>query len=119
MQDFVYLFELFTILMGLAVAEMLRGFSGVMKLRARRKAGIDINVQNVRIGWLVPLLGIFVLVDLATFWLLIYEVRNTLPFNFASVISIIGIIGAFYMVASLVSLMNQSFGRTLMIIIGS
>ncbi len=102
MQDFVYLFELFTILMGLAVAVMLRGFAGVLKLRARRRAGVDKLLEDVRVGWLVPLLGIFVLVDLTTFWLFMYEARNSLPFNYVSILAIVLIIGAYYMVASLI-----------------
>ena len=56
MDEFSYIFELFALLLGLAVAEMLGGFGQVLKLRARRKAGMDEGV--VRVGWLVPLLGL-------------------------------------------------------------
>ena len=56
MDGFNFLFEAFVLLMGLAMAEVLRGFSRVLKLRARRKAKIVPDAETIRIGWLVPLL---------------------------------------------------------------
>ena len=50
--QFDYVFELFTLLISLAVAEMLMGFSRILKMRARRKAGVDPTAISVRVGWL-------------------------------------------------------------------
>ena len=58
--QFDYIFELFTLLISLAVSEMLMGFSRILKMRARRKAGVDPTAISVRVGWLVPLLGLLV-----------------------------------------------------------
>ena len=101
MDGFTFLFEAFVLLMGLAMAEVLGGFARVLKLRARRRAGRE-NGVAVRIGWLVPLLGIFVIIDQATFFLHMYSLRNHLLFNAGSVIGILFLIGWFYLLSSLV-----------------
>ncbi|WP_114520231.1 hypothetical protein [Altererythrobacter sp. ZODW24] len=100
--EFAYIFELFTLLLGLAVAEMLSGFSGVLKLRARRKAGVDPTAHKVKIGWLVPLLGLLVLVDLATFWSLIWVGRGVMDMNMLTIFAVLVLIGGYYLVATLV-----------------
>lgn len=101
MAGFTFLLEAFILLMGLAMAEVLRGFARVLKLRARRKAGIE-NPNSIRIGWLVPLLGLFVLVDQSTFFLHMFLIRESAPFNALSVLWVLVTIGWYYLVASLV-----------------
>lgn len=102
MQGFVYLFELFTILMGLAVAVMFKGFADILRLRFRRKAGIDTSDLDIKIGWLLPLLGLFMLFNIASFWLLIHPLRDILPFNFTTIMAIFMLMGGYYILASLI-----------------
>ena len=101
MPGFNFLFEAFILLMGLAMAEVLRGFARVLKLRTRRKAGIDLVASSVRVGWLTPLLGLLVILDQSTFFLHMYGFRDYLVFNSLSVIGILLLIGWYYLVASL------------------
>jgi hypothetical protein len=98
MDEFSYIFELFALLLGLAVAEMLSGFGHVLKLRARRKAGMDEG--SVRVGWLVPLLGLLVLVDLATFWSMVWMARTGLEMTMLTVFCVLALIGGYYLVAT-------------------
>ncbi len=100
MEGFNFLFEAFILLMGLAMAEVLRGFARVLKLRARRKAGID-EATAVRIGWLTPLLGLFVIVDQSTFFLHMFGFREVMPFNGGTVLGILAAIGWYYLIASM------------------
>lgn len=119
MNEFSFVFELFALLLGLAVAEMLRGFGEVLKLRARRKAGVrehaipasssgreaqpeaePVGLPRVRVGWLVPLLGLLVLVDLATFWSMMWMGRATLEMNMLTVFCVLALIGGYYLVAT-------------------
>ena len=100
--QFDYIFELFTLLIGLAVAEMLMGFSRILKLRARRKAGVDPAAIEVHVGWLVPLLGLLVLVDLGTFWSIVWSMRGVLDMRMATIFGVLVLIGAYYLVATLV-----------------
>lgn len=100
--EFNYIFELFTLLISLSVAEILAGFSRLLKLRARRKAGVDPAAIKVRMGWLVPLLGLLVLIDLATFWNIIWTGRGVLDMQMATVLGVLVLIGGYYLVATLV-----------------
>lgn len=100
MPGFNFLFEAFVLLMGLAMAEVLRGFARVLKLRTRRKAGLD-GGEPVRIGWLVPLLGLFVILDQSTFFLHMYGYRTIMPFNVGTMMGILLAIGWYYLVASM------------------
>ena len=106
MDEFNYVFELFALLLGLAVAEMLQGFGQVLKLRARRKANLahpvrhDDEAIKVRIGWMVPLLGLLVLVDLATFWAGLWMVRAGIEMTMLTVFCVLVLIGGYYLVAT-------------------
>lgn len=100
--QFDYIFELFTLLISLAVAEMLMGFSRILKMRARRKAGVDPSAIEVHVGWLVPMLGLLVLVDLATFWSIVWGMRGVLDMRMATVFGVLVLIGGYYLVATLV-----------------
>ncbi len=100
MEGFNFLLEAFILLMGLAMAQVLGGFARVLKLRARRKAGID-DADAVRIGWLTPLLGLFVIVDQSTFFLHMFGFRDTMPFNGGTVLGILLTIGWYYLIASM------------------
>jgi hypothetical protein len=99
MDEFSFIFELFALLLGLAVAEMLGGFGQVLKLRTRRKAGLAAG-NETRVGWLVPLLGLLVLVDLATFWSGIWSARNGLDMTMLTVFCVLALIGGYYLVAT-------------------
>ena len=100
--QFDYIFELFTLLISLAVAEMLMGFSRILKMRARRKAGVDPAAIEVHVGWLVPMLGLLVLVDLSTFWSIVWSMRGVLDMRMATIFGVLVLIGAYYLVATLV-----------------
>ena len=106
MDEVNYVFELFALLLGLAVAEMLQGFGQVLKLRARRKANAlhpergDDAAIKVRIGWMVPLLGLLVLVDLATFWGGLWMVRGGIEMSMLTVFVVLVLIGGYYLVAT-------------------
>ena len=123
MDEFSYVFELFALLLGLAVAEMLGGFAQVLKLRARpsrrrfappqdersstepahpeeEPSGSVSKELRVRVGWLVPLLALLVLVDLATFWNVVWQARHGLEMTLLTVFCMLALIGGYYLVAT-------------------
>lgn len=101
MPGFNFLFEAFILLMGLAMAQVLGGFARVLKLRARRRAGIDPTAEQIHIGWLTPMLGLFVIIDQSTFFLHMYNFRTIMPFNGGTVLGILLTIGWYYLIASM------------------
>ncbi len=89
------IFALVGLLLGLGMAEVLGGLSRVIV--ARRTEG-----ATVRIGWLTPLIALFVIVDLLSFWLLAYDFRDQFRANFPMLIGVLAICGLYYLVTTLI-----------------
>jgi hypothetical protein len=92
MSPFELVFAVFGLLLGLALAEVLGGFSRAFKLRRSAKA--------VRIGWLTPLLGLFVILDLTSFWEVAYGARDQLSANYPTLVAVLAIVGIYYLAAT-------------------
>ena len=91
MSIFEFVFSLFGLVLGLSLAEVLAGFARTVE--ARRK---------VRIGWLTPLLGLLLMIDLVSFWTGAWREREALrvaldPLLFATLIA-----GIYFVAAHLV-----------------
>ena len=95
MSPFELVFALFGLLLGLAIAEVLGGFARVLKLSRSERA-------KVRIGWLTPLLGLFVILDLTSFWLLAWNMREMLQADYATLIVVLAIVGTYYVASTLI-----------------
>ena len=91
MNAFEFVFSLFGLLLGFSLVEVLAGFVRTMK--ARRK---------VRLGWLTPLLGIFVMFHLASFWSDAWELRELIPATDRSMFVGLALAGLYYFAASMV-----------------
>lgn len=91
MSPFELVFAVFALLLGLAVAEVLSGFARTLKLR-----------RKVRIGWLTPLLGVLVVLDLMTLWLAAWEYRDLVAANYLTLVVMLALVGGYYLFATLV-----------------
>ena len=90
MDNFSFVFSLFGLLMGLALAEVIGGFGSAIELR-----------HKVRIGWLSPLLAVLIAFDLTSFWMVAWQVREGIPVNFLSLAAGLIIFGIYYLIAQL------------------
>lgn len=90
MDNFSFVFSLYGLLLGLALAEVLGGFGTA--IQSRRK---------VRIGWLTPLLGLLVALDLTSFWMVAWSVRELVPVHYVSLLAGLAVMGLYYLVACL------------------
>jgi len=88
MSNFEFVFSLFGLLLGLALAEVLGGFG--IAIQHRRK---------IRIGWLTPLLGALVALDLTSFWMVAWGVRDMVSAQYGSLLGGLVVIGLYYFVA--------------------
>jgi hypothetical protein len=86
--NFEFVFSLFGLLLGLALAEVLGGFGSAVQLR-----------RKVRIGWLTPLLGLIVALDVTSFWMVAWDVRDLVPAHYVSLLGGLIVIGLYYLVA--------------------
>ena len=91
MDSFSFVFSLFGLLMGLALAEVISGLGTAIELR-----------HKVRVGWLTPLLGLLVTFDLTSFWMVAWQVREGIPVNFISLMVGLVIFGIYYLIAQIV-----------------
>ena len=94
MSPFELVFALCGLLLGLAISEVLGGFSRAVKLRR--------SASQVRIGWLTPLLGLFVILDLTSFWIMVYDARSQLVANELTLVAVLAVVGTYYIAATLI-----------------
>src|SRR5215217_1479045 len=99
MNNFEFFFSLFGLLFGFVLVEVLSGL--VRTLKARRLAPGD-TTQLIHLGWLTPLLGLFVLLDLSSYWENLWEIRDAVPVGFDTIFGALFITGVYYFAASLV-----------------
>ena len=91
MSEFEFVFPLFALLVGLSMTEMLSGLAQALK-----------SDRHIRVGWLTPLLGTIILINLAMFWQGSWEIRGEISATSASLILVLVVGGAYYLAASLV-----------------
>jgi hypothetical protein len=91
MTAFEFVFPLFGLLVGLSYAEMLAGLARSLK-----------NKRDVRVGWLTPLLGLVILVNLTMIWLGAWDMRDLPEPSSAGVLFILIVGGSYFLAASLV-----------------
>lgn len=108
MSQFEFVFSLFGLLLGLSLAEVLSGFGKAVKARRR-----------LRIGWLTPLLGVLVMLDLTSFWTTAWAARDLLPVNYLTLMLLLAFTGLYYLVATLVFPEDVVAARISTTIIGS
>ena len=94
MSPFELVFAAYGLLLGLAFAEVLGGFARTLKLKRAAKP--------VRVGWLTPLLGLVVMLDLTSFWGLAYDAREQIGANYPTLIGVLAMVGVYYLAASLI-----------------
>jgi len=90
MSIFEVVFNLMGLVLGLALVEVLSNLAKLLRAR-----------QQLRIGFLVPLLGIFVLGDVTSFWGQAYELRDLMTSVWQSLGVALVISSVYYLAASL------------------
>lgn len=95
MSEFEFAFTLFGLLLGLSIVEVLGGLARAVEARLRPDS-------TVRIGWLTPLLGIFVLLDLLSFWQAAWTTRTVIAVSGHTLLAITFFASAYFLAAHLV-----------------
>lgn len=98
MSDFEFIFILYSLLLGLSLVELLAGFGRTLEvgLAGRRGQG------HHRIGYLTPLLAVFVLLDLLSFWIFAWWVRDSITVTPASLLAVMAFASGYFLAARLV-----------------
>ncbi|QNM83902.1 hypothetical protein H8M03_06230 [Sphingomonas sabuli] len=99
MSAFEFVFSLFGLLLGFSLVEVLGGLAKAIEAKVRPdKAG----AEPVRIGWLTPLLGIFVMLDLVSFWGAAWIARDLVTAGPRIMLGGLVFAGSYYLAAHLV-----------------
>tara|TARA_B100001105_G_C22291872_1_gene399902 strand:- start:58 stop:651 length:594 start_codon:yes stop_codon:yes gene_type:complete len=88
---FEFIFSLFGLLLGLALAEGLGGLSKAIKAS-----------NKVRIGWSTALLGVFVSCDVVTYWMYGWAFRDRLDLSWAVMFGGFVVTAVYYVSVSLI-----------------
>jgi hypothetical protein len=99
LNEFEFLFGLFGLLLGFSLIEVLKGFVETIKCSSALHSRGD---HPVRLGWLTPLLGLFVLLDATSTWVNLWSLRGSIGVGFDSAFATLFIAGIYYFAASLV-----------------
>lgn len=100
MTEFEFIFVLHALLLGLSLVELLGGLGRALEYEfARDAAGED---DQFVIGWLTPLLAVFVMVDLMSFWMFAWTLRPLVSVSPQMLLGVMTFASAYYLAARLV-----------------
>lgn len=91
MPAFSIVFSLFGLILGLSIAAVLSGFARVLRMRPK-----------VKMGLLTPLLGLFVMLDLTSFWNGAWRVHDWIKPEYGYLFLALVITSVYYVAASTV-----------------
>jgi hypothetical protein len=91
MDRFEFYFSFYGLLLGLSVAEVAGGCANALGAR-----------KAIRLGWLTPLLAIFVLLDISSFWIQAWRVRHQAAITYPAIFIGLAVALAYYLAAALV-----------------
>ena len=99
MTGFDLIVRLFALVLGFSIAEDLGGFARTLRV----KLGLThVPAEATHVGLLVPLLGLLVVMDQMSFWLAFYVLQANIPLSFATMLTVLFLVGGFYLVSTLV-----------------
>ncbi|MBD7940147.1 hypothetical protein [Brevundimonas guildfordensis] len=99
MNGFDFLFSLIGLLLGFVLIEILSGLSRALKARQTHQKQDE---QAVRVGWLSLLLALFIMVDVASYWTNVWEMRERLTVGYDTVLISLLVAALYYFAASMV-----------------
>ncbi len=85
MTIFEFVFSLYSLLFGLALAQVFAGLGNTLQER-----------HKIKIGWLTPLLGLFVTFDITSFWAIGWEMRGMFRPDFLYLLCGVLLAGIYY-----------------------
>ncbi|HTU12796.1 MAG TPA: hypothetical protein VMG08_18040 [Allosphingosinicella sp.] len=98
MEATTMIYSLFGLVLGLGISGILTGFADAWRVTA----GVGRVHAEIRIGWLVPLLGALVIMDQTQFYIVAWELRHAIPFTYFSLLSVLGVVGTYFLCSTFV-----------------
>lgn len=111
MDGFEFIFTLFGLLLGFSLVEVIAGFGRAIEVVVHPAPAVD--TPRIRIGWLSPLLGLFVAFNLVSFWTAAWSLRDVIPVHYLALLFGLVVTGGYYLAAMLVFPRNIQTGSDL------
>jgi hypothetical protein len=98
MSQFEFVFVLYSLVLGLSLVELLTGLGRTLEFKLAR----DAADKTFSIGWLTPLLAVFVILDLLSFWMFAWLVRDQVMASTGMVVGVLVFASAYFLASRLV-----------------
>lgn len=98
MTEFEFVFVLYALVLGLSLVELLAGLGRSMEYKFAR----DAAKKEFHVGWLTPLLALFVILDLLSFWIFAWATRDLISVSPPTLMGVMFFACAYYLAARLV-----------------
>lgn len=98
MSDFEFVFALYSLLLGLSMVELLGGLGRALEARFAAEA----ERERFAIGWLTPLLAVFVMLDLLSFWQAAWTLRQEIAVSGRTLMAVAAFASLYFLAARLV-----------------
>ena len=98
MDDFEFVFALYSLILGLSMVELLGGLGRAIEARFAAEA----TREKFAIGWLTPLLAIFVMLDLLSFWSAAWLARGDILVSNKALMAVAAFASVYFLAARLV-----------------
>lgn len=98
MTEFEFVFVLYSLVLGLSLVELLTGIGRTLEFKLAR----DADDEDFTIGWLTPLLALFVILDLLSFWMFAWAVQDHVSASRATVLGVLVFASAYFLASRLV-----------------
>ncbi len=98
MDDFEFVFTLYSLLLGLSMVELLSGLGRAIETRFAAEE----SHKKFAIGWLTPLLAIFVMLDLLSFWSAAWVARSDIAVSNTALLIVAAFASVYFLAARLV-----------------
>ena len=92
-----WVFSLYAVVLALALAEVLTGFARSIRLRHN---AVRQHHDGHRLGFLTPLLAIFLMLDITSFWLVAWTLQDRIAVTPLTLASGLLVTGLYYVAAS-------------------
>lgn len=98
MSEFEFVFVLYSLVLGLSLVELLTGLGRTLEVKLARNA----DDKVFAIGWLTPMLAAFVILDLLSFWMFAWRVRDLVAVTTGTVLGVLVFASAYFLASRLV-----------------
>jgi hypothetical protein len=98
MNEFEFVFVLYSLVLGLSLVELLTGLGRTLEFKLARNA----DDKAFAIGWLTPMLAAFVILDLLSFWMFAWRVRDLVSATTGTVLGVLVFASAYFLASRLV-----------------